>query len=38
MERKYFELAKATYNREDSVVDGITYTFCWKKWSIKKCF
>ena len=27
MERKYFELSMATYNRNDSVVDGVTNIF-----------
>ena len=38
MERKYFELAKATYNREDSVVDGVTYTSAERNEALRNAF
>ena len=38
MERKYFELAMATYNRNDSVVDGITYTSSEKNEALRNAF
>jgi len=38
MEKKYFELAMATYNRNDSVVDGITYTSSEKNEALRNAF
>jgi hypothetical protein len=38
MERKYFELAKNTYNRKDSVVDGVTYTTAEKNDALRNAF
>ena len=38
MERKYFELAKNTYNRNDSVVDGVTYTTTEKNAALRDAF
>ena len=38
MERKYFELAKATYNRNDSIVDDIVYTSAEKNEALRNAF
>lgn len=38
MERKYFELAKHTYNRNDSVVDGVAYTTAEKNEALRDAF
>ena len=38
MERKYFELAKATYDRNDSIADGITYTSAEKNEALRNAF
>ncbi len=38
MERKYFELAKQTYNRNDSVVDNVTYTSTEKNEALRDAF
>ena len=38
MERKYFELAKATYDRNDTIADGITYTSAEKNEALRNAF
>lgn len=38
MERKYFELARNTYNRNDSVVDGVVYTSVEKNEALREAF
>ena len=38
MERKYFELAKATYNRNDSIVDDVVYTSAEKNEALRNAF
>jgi len=38
MERKYFELSKAAYNRNDTIVDGNTYTSAEKNEALRNAF
>ncbi len=38
MERKYFELAKQAYNRNDTIVDGVTYTSDEKNDALREAF